>query len=58
VPLLFEEKKRGKKKWVKGLDNSGNIEEHYPDLRTIEQQERLAAELRRQTKEDTRHGEA
>jgi hypothetical protein len=26
VPLLFEEKKRGKKKWVKGLDNSGNIE--------------------------------
>ena len=25
----LKEKKRGKKKWVKGLDNSGNIESFF-----------------------------
>jgi len=29
----LKEKKRGKKKWVKGLDNSGNIEGFFQRMR-------------------------
>jgi hypothetical protein len=44
------------RRWLRELFRK--LGEQYPDLKTIEQQERLAAELHKQAEEDTSHGEA
>jgi hypothetical protein len=43
------------RRWLRDLFRK--LGEHYPDLKTTEEQERLAAELERQEEEDTSHGE-
>ena len=46
--------------WKQGagyVTSSAKLGEHYPDLKTTEEQERLAAGLERQEEEDTSHGE-
>jgi len=44
------------RRWLRELFRK--LGEQYPDLKTTEQQERLAAELHKQAEEDTSHGEA